>query len=271
MSYRQDFHIHTVFSPDAKSFPRQVVEAAEKAGLNEIMITDHCDCNNGCAFPPGTQPWPDLDLAAYTAAVEALQNTANIRVGVGIELGEADQRPEYSERVLSFYDWDFVIGSFHNPPGKVDYYYTDYSTLNLKQVMNEYFEGLYRLACDDRFDVLGHLYYLVRYIYRQNLTVSLSEYNGNIRDIFRVLVKNGRGIEVNTSCLKDKFAGLIPGFEYLKMFKECGGEVVTVGTDAHTPDRVGEGVDVAVEAVKAAGFGCLASFEKRNPVFRDLK
>lgn len=270
MSYRQDFHIHTTFSPDAQSKPEEVVKAAEQAGLTEIIITDHCDCNNGCAFPPGYDVWPDLDVAAYTSAVEALRETTDVRIGVGVELGEATQMPEYSAKVLAGYDWDYVIGSFHNPPEKIDYYYTDYTSLDLKKTMTEYFEGLYELVKDNRFDVLGHLYYLVRYIYRQGLTVDISEYTGMIEDIFRVLVKNGRGIEVNTSCLKDKFAGLIPGYEYIKLFKDCGGEIITVGSDSHQPCRVGDGFDVAVEAIKQAGFQVLASFEKRTPVFRKI-
>lgn len=270
MSYRQDFHIHTTFSPDAESRPEEVLRAAEAQGLCEIMITDHCDCDNGCAIPAPLEAWPRLDLKQYTEKIESLRSMTDIRVGVGIELGEADQMPEYSAEVLSFYDWDYVIGSFHNPKGKIDYYYTDYTALDLRTVFDEYFEGVYRLAVDNRFDVLGHLYYLVRYIYRQGLTADLSGYRGKIEEILRVLVRNGKGIEVNTSCLKDRFSGLIPGYDVIKMFKDCGGEIITVGSDAHTPERVGEGFDEALEAIREAGFTALASFEKRNPVFRDI-
>ena len=263
--YKIDCHIHSTFSPDGHSSLEEIIESAYKCGLSEITVTEHCECNNNDAIPPEEPQWEMLDFENYAKTLEALRKKAPLRVNIGIELGQATQGTETAETALKAYDWDFVIGSLHNVVGEYDFYYLKYDGVDIKKLFTEYFEQLYETAKLDNFSVLGHLYYPVRYIYRQGLTLDISPYDEMIAEIFRLIIKNGKGIEINTSGLFSEFGGLIPELKYAKMYRELGGEIVTVGSDAHYAERVGRGVDEAYEMLREAGFKSVTVFHGKKP------
>lgn len=268
--YRHDFHLHSRFSPDSSADPGKIIKTAEEKGLEHIIFTEHCESNLNQAMPEGKPVWPPLDIKAYTETIEELRNKANIKVGIGIELGQATLAPEAAEKALEAYDWDIVLGSMHNLKDGIDFYYIDYLKEDLNKLTAEYFEALYGLAVWNGFDVLSHLYYHLRYIYRQGLELDIKKYEAEIRDIFRVIINNGKGIEINTSSLGDAFGDVIPGLYFLKIYREMGGEVITVGSDSHVEDKVGSGFDYSSELLKEAGFKAVASFEKRRVSFIDI-
>ncbi|MBE6897017.1 MAG: histidinol-phosphatase HisJ family protein [Ruminococcaceae bacterium] len=268
--FKADSHIHTTFSPDGRQTPEQLIQTAIAAGLTEITVTEHCECNDNAALPPEETPWPDLDVKAYTETYEKLKETSPIKINIGIEIGQATQGREYAEKMLSSYEWDFVLGSLHNVRNEYDFYYMDYAGKDLKKLFSEYFDQLYETVETCRFSSLSHLYYPVRYIYRQGLTLDLEQFDGQIKLILELLAKKGLGLEINTSSVSDSYGDLVPGFRYAKMFRELGGEIVTVGSDGHYAEKVGVGIDVAYKMLKEAGFTAVATFEKQVPVFHNI-
>ena len=84
----------------------------------------------------------------------------------------------------------------------------------------------------------------------------------------KILAENGRGLEINTSGV-DKVGDFLPTIDFLQRFRELGGEIVTVGTDAHTADRVGQYIPDALALAKEV-FGHVCTYEKRKPVFHKL-
>ena len=265
--YKIDCHIHSTFSPDGHASLEEIIESAYNCGLSEITVTEHCECNNNEALPPEEEPWPMLDFENYAKTLEALREKAPLKVNIGLELGQATQGLEVARQALSAYDWDFVIGSLHNVVNEYDFCYIKYGGVDLKKLFAEYFEQLYDTAKLDNFCVLGHLYYPVRYIYRQGLTLDISPYDEMIAEIFGLIIRNGKGIEINTSGLFSEFGGLIPELKYAKMYRDLGGEIVTVGSDAHYAERVGRGVDEAYAMLKEAGFKAVTVFRKKKPEF----
>lgn len=268
--FKADSHIHTTFSPDGRQTPEQLIQTAIASGLTEITVTEHCECNDNAALPPEETPWPDLDVKAYTETYEKLKETSPIKINIGIEIGQATQGREYAEKMLSSYEWDFVLGSLHNVRNEYDFYYMDYAGKDLKKLFSEYFDQLYETVETCRFSSLSHLYYPVRYIYRQGLTLDLEQFDGQIKLILELLAKKGLGLEINTSSVSDSYGDLVPGFRYAKMFRELGGEIVTVGSDGHYAEKVGVGIDVAYKMLKEAGFTAVATFEKQVPVFHNI-
>ncbi len=81
--------------------------------------------------------------------------------------------------------------------------------------------------------------------------------------IFDFLVQNGKALEINTASWRD---GPAWGLDVLRRYRERGGELVTIGSDAHTPERVGGRVGEAVELVRAAGIRYLATYEQKKAV-----
>jgi histidinol-phosphatase (PHP family) len=55
----------------------------------------------------------------------------------------------------------------------------------------------------------------------------------------------------------------------VRRFRELGGEIVTVGSDAHRANRVGQYSYEACEILKDV-FGYVCTFAERKPVFHKL-
>jgi len=140
----------------------------------------------------------------------------------------------------------------------------------MEQAERRFFEET--LACvqaHEDYDVLGHLTYISKT--RANpthRTIPLKNYREIIDEILKILVQKGKGLEINTSGMV-RCAEFLPSAEYLRRFKELGGQIVTVGSDAHGVDRVGEHCGHACELVKDI-FGYVCTFEGRKPIFHKL-
>ena len=90
------------------------------------------------------------------------------------------------------------------------------------------------------------------------------------RQLFKVVIERGKGIELNLSGLARKSGAPMPEEELLKLYRQCGGEIITIGSDAHVADQVGTISRAGQEMLKAAGFSYVTWFENRIPHFEKL-
>ena len=163
--------------------------------------------------------------------------------------------------------FDFVIGSAHCVEG-YDIWFPDYwEGKSVSQVEENYFQEILDCVCaHDGFDVLGHLTYickLSRHLPKGH--IPYFKYKDKIDEIFSVLIQKGKGIEVNT-CGIDACGSFLPDVAYLRRFKEMGGKIVTVGSDSHDTQRVGQYTHEACRMVFDI-FGYVCTFEDRQPIF----
>jgi len=259
-----DFHMHTKISFDSESEPFDMIKAAEIAGLREICFTDHIDHHGR---PDGEHFL--IDFNDYSKAYDNL-NSEMVIIRRGIEMGLVKWNKAEAERILKNRDFDFVIGSVHYADGNDPYYPEFWEGNTFEQAVTKYLSDTMEcVKIHDNFDVLGHLNYVCKYNYSaQPGEFPFEKYREITDEIMRILISKGKGMEINTSGV-DKIAEFLPSVEYLKRFKELGGEIVTVGSDAHTPDRVGQYSNDAVDMAKEI-FGYVCTFEKRKPIFHKL-
>ena len=119
-----------------------------------------------------------------------------------------------------------------------------------------------------KFDILAHLTYPLRYINGiAKLNVDISQYNEIISESFRLLIQNGKGIEINTSGLRQPYGLTFPTLEYVKLFKELGGEIISIGSDAHCADDLGKGIIDGIKLAETGGFKYISYFKNRKPEF----
>ena len=260
-----DYHLHSSVSFDSDSTSLSMAIAAKEKGLSEICFTDHCDYNSD-----KTKAHNPIDLTEYSAAYDSL-DVPGIKIKRGFEFGLTDWNKAELNGMLSSRPFDFVIGSVHFVDG-CDPYDLDYwSGKTEREAYLGYLERI--LECidiHDGFDVLGHLTYVSRSIY--NPTKNLLEYRdySDVCDeIFKTLIKKDKGIEINTSA-KSSLGVLLPSFDFVKRFHELGGKIITVGSDAHSPERVGQHIDEAISLAKDV-FGYVCTFDNRKPIFHKLK
>lgn len=261
-----DLHTHCTLSFDGKSSAEDMVKRAVELGIKHYALTDHIDL--------GEFPDPDFDLEATVNGareqIPALQKkyAGSTELLYGVELGQAVHDRELTEKLLAENDYDFVIGSTHFIRGHEDFYFLDYADTDVTALMRLYFEELLETAEYGRFDVMGHITYPLRYITGDHgIEVDLSQFGSIIDEILRTIIKNGKGIEINTSGLRQKFGRMFPDADIVKRYRELGGRILTTGSDAHCTADLGKGIAEGISAARECGFTEITIFRKRIPEF----
>lgn len=259
-----DYHLHSTVSYDGHSTPEELALAAKAAGLKEICFTDHldymlCTPRRETAFAP-----EDYQKAYSSLSVPGLT------VRHGAEVGLTPWNKEEMDKDLAAYPYDFVLGSVHFIDDKDPYmppYWVGQEPLVAE---GQYFEEMLTcLKIHDNFDVLGHLTYISKCkAHPCPRIIPLEEYREIITEILKLLISKGKGIEINTSGV-DRCGDFLPGLPYIKLFKELGGEIVTVGSDAHEAKRAGQYTSQALSMLKEV-FDYVCTFENRKPIFHKL-
>lgn len=259
-----DFHIHSRVSFDGHDTGAQLAQAAVKAGLKEICFTDHRDFLRGAR-----EQTMQFDLEAYSAEYDSLEIPGLI-IRRGVEYGLYEDNQERMRKELNARSYDFVLGSVHFVDD-IDVYFPEYwQGKTIWEAQRHYFETM--LECvrvHEDFDVLAHMTYLHKGAGSPVKTpLPYEDHREIIDEILRILAAKGKGLELNTSGL-DRCGGFLPTPDYFRRFKELGGEIVTVGSDAHRSDRVGQYSKDACQVLKEI-FGYVCTFEGRKPVFHKL-
>lgn len=275
-----DCHTHTQYSVDSEADINLMLERACELNLAAYAVTDHCECNRWYTEEyyknATTYRYFDFgrDFENSISAVTVLKEKYSDRLNLlcGIEMGQATQEIDIAEKIVSDKRLDFVIGSIHQIPDTEDFALLDYTTLDenaLYKLAETYMQEIYKLCKWGKMDVLGHLTYFLRYFHRHlNREFDISRFDDIIDASFRELISKGKGIEINTSGLRNaNFKETYPSIKYVKMFRSLGGEVISIGSDAHTVEDLGSGIADGIELAKEAGFGYITFFKERKPNF----
>lgn len=263
-----DTHMHSQFSGDSSSPLDSMINASIERGLAGICFTDHLDIDY--------KDDPDLfllDLPNYYASVMANQKVYAGRLPVlfGIELGLQPHLAALHQDILSQYPFDFVIGSSHVVHGMDPYFPKFYEGRDEKAAYREYFESiLENLDAFHDFDVYGHIDYVVRYGPTRNANYDWTEYEEIINEILKKLILLGKGIEINTGGFKYGLGHPNPTEDIIRRYKELGGEIITLGADAHSTEHVGFDFEKLPHILKDAGFEYYTIFRQRKPEFLKL-
>ena len=269
--YLADYHVHSTCSPDGKMTMAQAAEAALRAGLDEICITDHVDTVYwGDRSPCSSFDWA-ASRAQYRDAVEKFGDKLSIKLGA--ELGEAYLGYDRAEILLNSAEkLDFCIGSVHNCSEKydcLDLYFlekgcgTDY----YRGVIEDYLDNVLSISRWGRFNVLGHLTLPLRYINEHHGEhMTFRRHMDRVEEIFRTIIPRGVGIECNTNRGNEP----LPGEEILRLYRSLGGEIITLGSDAHRPEDVGCFIRQRQELLRTCGFRYFTTFERGRPLFQAL-
>jgi histidinol-phosphatase (PHP family) len=241
-----------------------MAKAALAKGLKEICFTDHLDYD-----PLGKMGCMAFDTAAYNAEYDNLE-IPGLKIRRGMEFGMTADNVEQFQKDLQRRHFDFVLGSIHFVDD-LDVYFQEYwSGKTIFQAERRYLEAtLECVKIHSDFDVLAHLTYIAKtQSHPAHRPVPFAEHREIIDEILRIVASKGKGLEVNTSGM-DRCGGFLPTADYFRRFRELGGEIITIGSDAHASNRVGQYSFDACEIFKDI-FGYVCTFENRKPIFHKL-
>ena len=259
-----DFHMHSRVSFDGHDTGAALAKAAVDRGLKEICFTDHRDF-----LRKEREQTMLFDLEAYSREYDSLE-VPSLAIRRGVEYGLYNDNQARMKQELGQRNYDFVLGSIHFVDD-MDVYFSEYwQGKTVWEAQRRYFETM--LECvrgHEDFDVLSHMTYLHKGAGSPvKAPLPYEEHREIIDEIFRVLISKGKGLELNTSGM-DRCGGFLPTPDYFRRFKELGGEIVTIGSDAHRSDRVGQYSEEACQVLREI-FGYVCTFAERKPIFHKL-
>lgn len=258
-----NYHVHSRCSFDAEHPLTEMCAAAKAAGITELCLTDHCDLIDEKGAPDDSFDWAREDRELEAAKAQFPELTLRR----GVELGEAILRPEAAERILLEPGIDFVLGSMHNCPQGLDYYWIEYtSRAQCLELLEEYLRCLLELSKTDWFDSLAHLTYPLRYMRgRARIQVDFRPFADLVREILKTLIQRGKALELNTSGYRTNGGEPLPPEDILRQYRALGGELITIGTDAHVPEHMADGLEQGMALLKACGFRYVTVYQERKP------
>lgn len=273
MSIKADFHLHSSFSGDSTAPMEEMIKQAISLGLTYLCFTEHNDFDY--PTPPGNKEsvqenvfLVNTDSYLYDFIRFREQYKDQIQLLFGVELGLQPHLLRENAVYARSYDFDFIIASSHVCDHRDPYYPPFYEGRSEEEAYRSYFNSIIEnVRKFDNYDIYGHLDYVVRYGPSRDKDYSYEKYKDLFDTMLSLLIGNGKGIEVNTGGYRKGLKELHPCTDVLKRYRELGGEIITVGSDAHEPGHIGADFEVAAQILKECGFQYYTIFRGRQPEF----
>ena len=265
-----DCHVHSKFSTDGEMTPEAACEKALNVGLDGLAFTDHLDFDY-----PGADIFDNIDFEKYSIHMDGVQEQYRNKLLVlkGIEVGIQPHVLEESLKTVRSVNFDYVLASVHIIDG-IDPYYRDYYCgKSIREAYELYLQKiLYTVVTFEEYDNIGHMEYIIRYAGYDDRTLRYNNHKEVFDQILKELVTRGKGFEINTGSFRDK-PGIVTAQNestVLKRYRELGGEIVSLASDAHNTEYIGYKFDYFRDMLLQCGFTHIAHFKQRKPVFTKL-
>lgn len=274
-----DYHVHTIYSDDSVYKMEDVIKDGIKKGINELCFTDHVDygIKRDVDDPLGPiylngQPISNVDYPKYYKEYLYLKEKYKDQMTLkfGLEFGvQVHTIPKY-DALFKQYPFDFIILSIHQVDD-LEFWTRDFQKGRTEK---EYYERYYQELYDvvnlyHDYSVLGHMDLIKRYDDYDGYD-SFNNHKEMITQILETVIKDGKGIEINTSSVRYEIGDLTPSRDILKLYLKLGGTIITIGSDSHQEDHLGAYIEDTKKELKELGFKQYCTYSQMVPEFHDL-
>lgn len=235
-----DSHMHTKFSADSQMLAVDAINRARNLNLG-VVFTEHFDYGlelNGKPFA--------FDAAEYFGEYDNLRGD-DVRLGAEVGLRKSAQAA--NEKFIATADFDLIIGSIHLVDDYDIYYPEFYAGKDKATAYGKYFAQMADEAAACDYDVLGHIDYICRAAPYDNPEIDYATFKAAIDAVLKIVVERGKVLELNTRRFGSARAvsELVPVY---KKYRALGGQFVTIGSDAHRVDAIGNYFARALDFVR---------------------
>lgn len=280
-----DYHVHSEFSDDSEYEMEDIVKKAIELGLNEICFTDHVDYGikrdwddmrgieyrSGGPGEPEMMPLVNVDYPKYFEKIIYLREKYGnqIKIKQGMEFGMQIHTIDKFQTLFSKYMFDFIILSCHQVEDKEFWNQEFQAARSQKEYNRRYYEEILNLVKKYKdYSVLGHLDLIVRYDMQGIYPFEMVE--DIITEILKIVIADGKGIEINTSSHRYGLNDSQPSRKILELYRDLGGEIITIGSDSHKEIQLGAYLMESQKLLKELGFTKICTYEKMNPIFHKI-
>lgn len=273
-----DYHIHSAFSDDSIYPMEEVVKDAITIGLDEICFTDHVDYGIKEDWDAGTkikyrgkEPLANVDYPAYASMIKELQlkYSNDIRIKMGLEFGIQMHTLHQFEKLYERYAFDFILLSIHQVEDK-EFWTQDFQKGKTQdEYIKRYYDEMLNVVKNYKnYSVLAHMDLITRY--DQNGLYPFEKISDVIEEILKIVIADGKGIEINTSSHRYGLNDLTPSKEIIQLYKKLGGTIITLGSDSHKKEDLGTYIKETKKELAEMGFDTWCTFEKMKPIVHKL-
>ncbi len=273
-----DYHVHTQYSDDSTYPMEQVIKDAVSMQMHEICFTDHVDYGIkedwDCGHPlskRGEELLANVDYPAYTAEIAGLRERYGdqIKIRLGMEFGMQVHTIAKYEALFAKYPFDFILLSIHQVEDQ-EFWNQDFQQGRSQREYNEryYEEMLAVIRAYKNYSVLGHMDLIARYDLQG--IYPFARIRPLVVEILKTVLEDGKGLEFNTSYHRYGLSDTTPCTEILKLYREMGGEILTIGSDSHQPEHLGQYIEEAKKHLTSLGFRYFCTFDHMQPVYHRL-
>jgi histidinol-phosphatase (PHP family) len=276
-----DYHIHTQHSIDASGTISEYCEQAINIGLDEICFTNHCELDprrndSFIVFKGNRESFSRDGLMKLQAEIFEARSKywkRGLTVKFGIEVGYYIGMEPTLLEILHGVDLDFLIGAIHClnhiciDSSKECGLYFDHHEAH--QLIEEYFTSVAYLVESGLFDSLAHIDVYKKYGRSYYGTDIYNLPQDFVKRVFHLIKNNHIALEINTAGMRfmNEF---YPAPVLMKMAREAGVELITIGSDSHRPEDLGKDLARGLEYMKQYGFNTICTFDKRKRSIRRI-
>lgn len=255
-----DQHVHSMYSADSNEQLKNYLEVALKEGCKYFITTEHFDLD--------LVEFHDNWIADYDGVEKELcklkKDYPNIEMLLGIEAGYKEDKIDEILEKLNSKDFDVINLSIHDGPNIDFYWYKYFEKFGEDKSIKLYFDIMIKAtATFTKYNVLSHIDYGFKTIYCNDNSKKISDYEPYIKEVYKNLIRNNKALEINTKvqeAIKDD-----NHTKYLlNLYKELGGERLTLSSDAHSSNRYKSSFNHYIDLIKECGFKYLVYYVKQK-------
>lgn len=247
-----DYHIHALAHGEydySESWLRLFAENARRKRLAEIGFSEHDEYLSRIK--------PDK--------LKRLQDDfPELKIRMGLEIDYHPGREKEIQQMLinSNFDYDYIIGSVHFIDGwGFDHpdFRSQFATQDIDDIYADYFTLLNQAVKSRLFDIVGHLD-LIKIWGHRPVKKPILAY---VEPVLNTIKAAGMVVEINSSGLRKAVGEIYPAQQILELMLALN-IPITLGSDAHHPSQLGEGLEEAASLAKEVGYRQLVTFSGRK-------
>ncbi len=258
-----DYHLHIERGPYTLEWLQRFIDQGIARGIGEFGFSEHCYRFKQAAHLsdlPWHQTRGTVDLDRYIALIEAAK-----QAGLPVKLGlEVDYLPQHEQQIREFvesYPLDFVIGSIHwigDWGFDLEETLPRWQLADVNRVYRKYFYLVQQAARSKIFTNLAHLDLVKIFGFRPS-----EDLEALYAETVETIAQSSCAVEVSTAGLRKPVREIYPQSSILELCRQYS-VPITLSSDAHEPDQVGENFAAAVRYLKNFGFTHLATFSQKK-------
>ncbi|MDO5707436.1 MAG: histidinol-phosphatase HisJ family protein [Andreesenia angusta] len=262
-----DYHAHSYFSGDCNYSMEDMIKGALDNNCKSIAFTDHIDYDFGGEM--GCELFT-FEPEKYLREVDIMKKKFGDRIRIlsGVEMGLQPHLVEDIEKRFPFDEFEFTILSLHTSDMKDLHdgsYFKGKKPLEAYEIY--YNELLYCIENFKNYQIIGHINLIDRYARFLNDIPNFNEYSHILEKIFETIIKDGKGIEVNTSGFRYGMNSFLPNGKVLELYRDMGGKIITFGSDTHCPNDVLKYYEYTLKELDNMNFKEITHFDEiGNPI-----